>query len=121
MAQTAPSLKKRLMIIEVKRKGGIGSSEPGRRSSPKRQRAGALHDAARGLWVIVSRASVLECGSPLPLFPVVAIIFQTSLFIRAKVRVDRLRVRRAAPESARGLAHSKTLRAHRGSSDKILS
>src|SRR5580658_4793830 len=79
----------------------------------------ALHDAARGLWVIVSRASVLECGSPLPLFPVVAIIFQTSLFIRAKVRVDRLRVRHAASESARGLAHSKTLRAHSGSSDKI--
>ena len=51
-----------------------------------------------------------EGGSPLPLFPVILITFQTSLFIRAKDCIDRYRVSHAAPESARGLAHSKTLR-----------
>src|ERR1035437_10919434 len=39
-----------------------------RSSIPKRQRAGALQDAARGSFVISQRASVLECGGPPPLF-----------------------------------------------------
>src|ERR1019366_3417574 len=39
-----------------------------RSSIPKRQRAGALQDAARGSFVISQRASVLECGGPPPVF-----------------------------------------------------
>ena len=35
---------------------------------PKRQRAGALHDAGAPPVVIGQRASVLECGGPPPLF-----------------------------------------------------
>ena len=36
---------------------------------PKRQRAGALHDASRHSGAIGIRASVLDCGGPPPLFP----------------------------------------------------
>jgi len=41
----------------------------GRHPLPKRQRAGALHNASRGPRTADKRASVLECGGPPPLFP----------------------------------------------------
>lgn len=40
-----------------------------RLTDAKRQRTGALQDASRGSTVTGKRASVLECGSPLPLSP----------------------------------------------------
>jgi hypothetical protein len=43
-----------------------------RRAARKRQRTGALQDASRISGVTGQRASVLDCGSPLPLFPAVA-------------------------------------------------
>jgi hypothetical protein len=35
----------------------------------KRQRAGAVQDAARAAYITAERASVLDCGGPPPLFP----------------------------------------------------
>jgi len=54
----------------------------GGRVRPKRQGTGALRDAARGSGAAGERGSVLECGSPLPLFPRIGTvkIISNSLF-----------------------------------------
>ena len=91
-------------------------------SSPKRQRAGAVQDAPRRPWAAGERGSVLECGSPLPLFPRAP----ENLHLQKKLPQPDGEffslVKGCAntfsrpPQSARGLAHSKTLRAVRGPS-----
>jgi len=55
-----------LSLVQFFRYGQIHLLPP---SFPKRQRTGALQNAARRAAIIGKRASVLDCGGPPPLFP----------------------------------------------------